>query len=134
MNLGGADLEERTAKVAASLGLAVRLEAPMTSLSGGQAARANLASLLLSRYDIFLLDEPTNDLDIDGLAILEDFVVQLRAGTVLVSHDRAFLERTVDQVLELDLAAVGAPVQRRVPRVPGRAGDRPAARAERLGD
>jgi ATPase subunit of ABC transporter with duplicated ATPase domains len=104
MNLGGADLEERTAKVAASLGLAVRLEAPMTSLSGGQAARANLASLLLSRYDIFLLDEPTNDLDIQGLAILEDFVVKLRAGTVLVSHDRAFLERTVDQVLELDLA------------------------------
>jgi ATPase subunit of ABC transporter with duplicated ATPase domains len=104
MNLGGADLEERTAKVAASLGLAVRLEAPMTSLSGGQAARANLASLLLSRYDIFLLDEPTNDLDTEGLAILEDFVVKLRAGTVLVSHDRAFLERTVDQVLELDLA------------------------------
>ena len=104
MNLGGADLEERTAKVAASLGLAVRLEAPMTSLSGGQAARANLASLLLSRYDIFLLDEPTNDLDIDGLAILEDFVMKLRAGTVLVSHDRAFLERAVDQVLELDLA------------------------------
>jgi ATPase subunit of ABC transporter with duplicated ATPase domains len=104
MNLGGADLEERTAKVAASLGLAVRLDAPMTALSGGQAARANLASLLLSRYDIFLLDEPTNDLDIDGLAILEDFVTKLRAGTVLVSHDRAFLERTVDQVLELDLA------------------------------
>jgi ATPase subunit of ABC transporter with duplicated ATPase domains len=110
MNLGGADLEERTAKVAASLGLTglsgtrVRLEAPMTSLSGGQAARANLASLLLSRYDIFLLDEPTNDLDIEGLAILEDFVTKLRAGTVLVSHDRAFLERTVDQVLELDLA------------------------------
>jgi ATPase subunit of ABC transporter with duplicated ATPase domains len=109
MNLGGADLEERTAKVAASLGLTGlgtrgRLEAPMTSLSGGQAARANLASLLLSRYDVFLLDEPTNDLDIEGLAILEDFVVKLRAGTVLVSHDRAFLERTVDQVLELDLA------------------------------
>jgi ATPase subunit of ABC transporter with duplicated ATPase domains len=104
MNLGGADLEERTAKVAASLGLAVRLDAPMTALSGGQAARANLASLLLSRYDIFLLDEPTNDLDIEGLAVLEDFVTKLRAGTVLVSHDRAFLERTVDQVLELDLA------------------------------
>ena len=104
MSLGGADLEERTAKVAASLGLDVRLTAPMTSLSGGQAARANLASLLLSRYDIFLLDEPTNDLDAEGLAVLEDFVAKLRAGTVLVSHDRAFLERTVDQVLELDLA------------------------------
>jgi ATPase subunit of ABC transporter with duplicated ATPase domains len=114
MNLGGADLEERTAKVAATLGLTGllgkqgRLEAPMTSLSGGQAARANLASLLLSRYDIFLLDEPTNDLDIEGLAILEDFVMSLRAGTVLVSHDRAFLERTVDQVLELDPAQQSA--------------------------
>jgi ATPase subunit of ABC transporter with duplicated ATPase domains len=110
MNLGGADLQERTAKAAAALGLTGhlgtrgQLETPMTSLSGGQAARANLASLLLSRYDIFLLDEPTNDLDIEGLAILEDFIVKLRAGTVLVSHDRAFLERTVDQVLELDLA------------------------------
>ena len=76
----------------------------MTGLSGGQAARANLASLLLSRYDVFLLDEPTNDLDIAGLEILEDFVRKLRAATVLVSHDRAFLERTVDRVLELDLA------------------------------
>jgi ATPase subunit of ABC transporter with duplicated ATPase domains len=104
LNLGGADLEERTLKVAAGLGLAVRLDQPMTALSGGQAARANLASLLLSRYDVFLLDEPTNDLDIDGLAVLEDFVTRLRAGVVLVSHDRAFLERTVDQVLELDLA------------------------------
>jgi ATPase subunit of ABC transporter with duplicated ATPase domains len=104
LNLGGADLEERTLKVAAGLGLAVRLDQPMTALSGGQAARANLASLLLSRYDVFLLDEPTNDLDIDGLAVLEDFVTRLRAGVVVVSHDRAFLERTVDQVLELDLA------------------------------
>ena len=76
----------------------------MTSLSGGQAARVNLASLLLSRYDVFLLDEPTNDLDIAGLEILEGFVRGLRAGTVLVSHDRAFLERTVHRVLELDLA------------------------------
>ncbi|HEX4832001.1 MAG TPA: ABC-F family ATP-binding cassette domain-containing protein [Trebonia sp.] len=108
MNLGGADLEERTAKVAASLGLAAGLGAPMAALSGGQAARANLASLLLSRYDVFLLDEPTNDLDIAGLATLEDFVVKLRAPAVLVSHDRAFLERTVDQVLELDLAQQSA--------------------------
>ena len=76
----------------------------MTSLSGGQAARVNLASLLLSCYDVFLLDEPTNDLDIAGLEILEGFVRGLRAGTVLVSHDRAFVERTVHRVLELDLA------------------------------
>jgi ATPase subunit of ABC transporter with duplicated ATPase domains len=104
LNLGGADLEERAAKVITTLGLRVELDRPMAGLSGGQAARANLASLLLSRYDVFLLDEPTNDLDINGLEILEDFVRKLRAATVLVSHDRAFLERTVDRVLELDLA------------------------------
>jgi ATPase subunit of ABC transporter with duplicated ATPase domains len=102
--LGGADLDDRAAEVAADLGLAVDLDLPMTSLSGGQAARAGLASLLLSRYDIFLLDEPTNDLDLDGLARLERFVSGLRAATVLVSHDREFLARTVDRVVELDLA------------------------------
>ncbi|MFI6321174.1 ABC-F family ATP-binding cassette domain-containing protein [Nonomuraea sp. NPDC050556] len=102
--LGAADLTERAAETAAELGLAVDLDQPMTSLSGGQAARAGLASLLLSRYDLFLLDEPTNDLDLDGLDRLERFVVGLKAGTVLVSHDREFLARTVTKVLELDLA------------------------------
>ena len=72
--LGGADLDERAEAVAAELGLAVALDRPMTALSGGQAARAGLASLLLSRYDVFLLDEPTNDLDLDGLDRLERFV------------------------------------------------------------
>ncbi|MFS4095647.1 ABC-F family ATP-binding cassette domain-containing protein [Streptomyces sp. AF1A] len=104
LGLGGADLEERAEEVADSLGLAVDLDTPMTALSGGQAARAGLASLLLSRYDVFLLDEPTNDLDLDGLERLERFVTGLRAGTVVVSHDREFLTRTVTKVLELDLA------------------------------
>ncbi|WP_445397509.1 ABC-F family ATP-binding cassette domain-containing protein [Streptomyces sp. LE64] len=102
--LGGADLDERAEETAAQLGLGVDLDQPMTTLSGGQAARAGLASLLLSRYDVFLLDEPTNDLDLDGLDRLERFVQGLRAGTVLVSHDREFLTRTVTKVLELDLA------------------------------
>ncbi|MFI8006332.1 ABC-F family ATP-binding cassette domain-containing protein [Streptomyces sp. NPDC086010] len=102
--LGGADLDERAEEVAAELGLTVGLDLPMTALSGGQAARAGLASLLLSRYDVFLLDEPTNDLDLDGLERLERFVSGLRAGTVVVSHDREFLMRTVTKVLELDLA------------------------------
>ncbi|MFI7603881.1 ABC-F family ATP-binding cassette domain-containing protein [Micromonospora sp. NPDC049366] len=101
--LGGADLDERAEQVAAELGLGVDLEQEMTALSGGQAARAGLASLLLSRYDVFLLDEPTNDLDLAGLERLEEFVTGLRAGTVLVSHDREFLTRTVNRVLELDL-------------------------------
>ncbi|MEV0281926.1 ABC-F family ATP-binding cassette domain-containing protein [Streptomyces sp. NPDC050610] len=103
LSLGAADLDERAEETAGSLGLKIDLDRPMTSLSGGQAARAGLASLLLSRYDVFLLDEPTNDLDLDGLARLEEFVTGLRAGTVLVSHDREFLTRTVHRIVELDL-------------------------------
>ena len=105
---GAADLEERLPAVLADLGLdtdAVRPDStPMTALSGGQAARVGLAALLLSRFDIVLLDEPTNDLDLDGLARLEQFVRELRGGVVLVSHDREFLARSVTRVLELDLA------------------------------
>ncbi|MFE0099765.1 ABC-F family ATP-binding cassette domain-containing protein [Streptomyces sp. NPDC059009] len=104
LGLGGADLDERAEETAGSLGLGVGLDQPMTALSGGQAARASLASLLLSRYDVFLLDEPTNDLDLAGLERLEDFVRGLRAGTVVVSHDREFLTRTATKILELDLA------------------------------
>ncbi len=104
LTLGAADFDERAAVVAADIGLAIDLAMPTTALSGGQAARAGLAALLLSRFDLFLLDEPTNDLDLDGLARLEEFVTGLRAGVVVVSHDREFLARTVTGVLELDLA------------------------------
>jgi len=102
--LGGADLDERAREVARDLGLGVDLGAEMTTLSGGQASRAGLASLLLSRYDVLLLDEPTNDLDLDGLARLERFVHELRTPAVIVSHDREFLARSVNRVVELDLA------------------------------
>ncbi|QIS01757.1 ATP-binding cassette domain-containing protein [Nocardia brasiliensis] len=106
--LGGADLEQRAEEVAADLGLTDSLvnglETPMTGLSGGQAARAGLASVLLSRFDILLLDEPTNDLDLDGLARLEQFVAGVRVPLMVISHDREFLARTVNRVLELDLA------------------------------
>jgi ATPase subunit of ABC transporter with duplicated ATPase domains len=101
---GAADLDERMPIVLADLGLDVGAEALMTGLSGGQAARVGLAALLLSRFDIALLDEPTNDLDLDGLERLEAFVRGLRGGVVLVSHDREFLARSVTRVLELDLA------------------------------
>lgn len=105
---GAADLDERLPVVLADLGLelngAAAEQATMTSLSGGQAARVGLAALLLSRFDIVLLDEPTNDLDLDGLERLEAFVRGIRGGVVLVSHDREFLARCVTRVLELDLA------------------------------
>ncbi|WP_433661766.1 ABC-F family ATP-binding cassette domain-containing protein [Nocardia sp. CA-128927] len=106
--LGGADLDQRAAEVAADLGLTASLpnglDTPMTGLSGGQAARAGLASVLLSRFDILLLDEPTNDLDLDGLARLEQFVTGVRVPLVVISHDREFLALTVNRIVELDLA------------------------------
>lgn len=111
---GAADLEDRIPAVLADLGLepgtgdsgadGVGPDSLMTALSGGQVARVGLAALLLSRFDIVLLDEPTNDLDLDGLDRLEGFVRGLRGGVVLVSHDREFLARSVTSVLELDLA------------------------------
>ncbi|NCL77863.1 ATP-binding cassette domain-containing protein [Rhodococcus sp. YH1] len=101
--LGGADLAERAEKVVADLGLEVGLDAPMTGLSGGQAARAGLAALLLSRYDVLLLDEPTNDLDLAGLDQLERFVAETRTPLMVISHDREFLARTVTGIVELDL-------------------------------
>ena len=72
------------------------------SLSGGEATRAALASILLSRFDVFLLDEPTNNLDFAGLDQLERFLHGLAAGVVLVSHDRDFLDRTIGRVVEIE--------------------------------
>ena len=100
--LGAADLDERLAVVADSVGLGVDLDLEMSRLSGGQAARVGLAALLLSRYDVYLLDEPTNDLDDEGLELLEGFVADLEAPVVVVSHDREFLARTVTSVVEID--------------------------------
>ncbi len=103
LDLGGADLDVRTEQVCADLGLPLDLlGAETATLSGGQAARASLASVLLSRYDVFLLDEPTNDLDFAGLERLEQFVLGMTAGLAVVSHDREFLARTVTSVLDID--------------------------------
>ncbi len=103
LGLGGADLEARVGQVWADLGLEARLlDQPTASLSGGEAARAGLASLLLARFDVFLLDEPTNDLDLAGLERLERWIGELPAAVVLVSHDRTFLARTVTDIFELD--------------------------------
>ena len=74
----------------------------MPTLSGGEAARCGLAALVLSRYAVYPLDEPTNDLDLDGLARLEAWMAGLDAGVVLVSHDRTFLANVITHVLELD--------------------------------
>ena len=100
--LGGGDLESRSASVLAELGLHVSRDRPIEQLSGGEAARLALAATLLSRFDVLLLDEPTNDLDFDGLDWLERFVATTKAALVVVSHDRAFLDRTVNRIAEIE--------------------------------
>jgi ATPase subunit of ABC transporter with duplicated ATPase domains len=108
LQLGGDDLHARAAGVCGELGMALPLEAPLESLSGGEAARAQLAAILLARFDVFLLDEPTNDLDFAGLDRLERFLHGLRGAAVIVSHDRDFLDRTVTRIVELDEWTRGA--------------------------
>jgi ATPase subunit of ABC transporter with duplicated ATPase domains len=101
--LGSADLDARVGVVADELGMPPRLfEQPTSDLSGGEAARAGLAALLLSRFDVYLLDEPTNDLDLDGLDRLETWVLGLAAPVMMVSHDRRFLDRTITDIVEID--------------------------------
>jgi ATPase subunit of ABC transporter with duplicated ATPase domains len=105
---GGGDFDARASAVLAELGLGVELDRPLAGLSGGEAARAALASILLSRYDVLLLDEPTNDLDFAGLERLEAFLSTFDGSVVIVSHDRAFLDRTVTRIVELDEWTHGA--------------------------
>ncbi|HMJ77686.1 MAG TPA: ABC-F family ATP-binding cassette domain-containing protein [Iamia sp.] len=101
--VGAADVDARLGTVAADLGLPDPvLDQPTATLSGGQAARVELAAVLLTQADVLLLDEPTNDLDFDGLARLEERVRSHQGALVVVSHDRAFLERTITGVVELD--------------------------------
>ena len=101
--LGAADFDARVGAVLDDLGLPARtLRQSTARLSGGEAARAGLAALLLSRYDVYLLDEPTNDLDLEGLDRLERWVLGLDAPVLLVSHDRRFLDRVVTEVGEID--------------------------------
>jgi len=72
------------------------------ALSGGQARRAALAAMFRADHDVYCLDEPTNDLDFEGLEWLERFVQGARGSVVVVSHDREFLDRTVTRIVELE--------------------------------
>jgi len=76
--------------------------APIELLSGGERRRLQLLTTLARKPNVLLLDEPTNDLDLDTLRVLEDFLEDFPGAVVVVSHDRAFLERTVDDVIVFD--------------------------------
>ena len=95
--------EAEALKLLANLGLgALSLDTPLKTLSGGEGTRLQLAALLLQRPEILLLDEPTNHLDIPALEWLEDFVRHYKGIVLLISHDRIFLDRTIQTIYELD--------------------------------
>jgi macrolide transport system ATP-binding/permease protein len=100
---GGYDLEHRLAEVFAGLGItALAPSRPMATLSGGEKARVGLAALLLRAPDLLLLDEPTNHLDFAALAWLEGYLQGSKGGILVVSHDRHFLNQTVQSIIEID--------------------------------
>ena len=79
-----------------------QLEQPFNSLSGGEKSRARIARLMLETPDILILDEPTNDLDIDTLEILEDSLAEFKGALILVSHDRTLINNLCNSFLGLD--------------------------------
>jgi len=75
---------------------------PLSKLSGGEKRRLALCKMLIQAPNVLLLDEPTNDLDIQTLSVLEDFLEDFKGCVVVVSHDRYFLDRTVDRIFNFE--------------------------------
>jgi ATPase subunit of ABC transporter with duplicated ATPase domains len=100
---GGYAAESEAAQIASSLGIEERvLGQPLRTLSGGQRRRVELARILFSGAETLLLDEPTNHLDADSIVWLRGFLASFRGGLIVISHDNALLEATVNKVLHLD--------------------------------
>jgi len=79
-----------------------QLRQPIKSLSGGEQARVHIARLMLEQADVLILDEPTNDLDLASLDVLEESIEEFPGAVVLVTHDRAMLDRLATRILALD--------------------------------
>ena len=100
---GGYAAESEAAQIASSLGIEERiLGQSLKTLSGGQRRRVELARILFSGADTLLLDEPTNHLDADSIVWLREFLKAHKGGLIVISHDNALLEKTVNKVLHLD--------------------------------
>ena len=95
-----------------------QLDLPVGSLSGGEQARVLVAQLMLQPADVLILDEPTNDLDIPSLEVLEESLEDFPGALVLVTHDRFMLERLSTELLALD--GEGGAKQLREPRASGK--------------
>ena len=99
---GGYEMDVEVEKVCNGLGITQeqRVQA-FDSLSGGEKTRANLARLLLEKTDILLLDEPTNHLDLSSVEWLEGYINAFKGTVLTISHDRYFLDRITDRVIEI---------------------------------
>ncbi len=101
--LGGYDIEARAARILKGLGFRdSQFDMPVPALSGGWLMRLELARLLLSEPDLLLLDEPTNHLDLLSLLWLEEYLLNTSSAMLIVSHDRFFLNKLAQRVIELE--------------------------------
>lgn len=99
---GGYDMDVETDKVCNGLGITKQQRSQaFASLSGGEKTRMNLARLLLEKTDILLLDEPTNHLDLRSVEWLEGYINTIKSTVLVISHDRYFLDRVADRVVEI---------------------------------
>lgn len=100
---GAYDIESRAATILAGLGFANdALQRPVSDFSGGWRMRLNLAQALLCRSDLLLLDEPTNHLDLDAVIWLEKWLNRYEGTLLLISHDKAFLDNTVNEIVSVE--------------------------------
>lgn len=103
--LGAWDYEQRARQVLTQLKI-FRLDRPVKELSGGQKKRVALASVLIEQPDLMILDEPTNHLDMEMVEWLEDYLSRLTGSLLMVTHDRYFLDRVCNDIIELDNSGV----------------------------
>ncbi len=105
--LNGWSIESEAKKVLGGLGFTPeQMKTPLEQFSGGWRMRVALAKLLFKHPDILLLDEPTNHLDLASLIWLETFLKEWSGALVLISHDRTFLDKTINQIFEIDHATI----------------------------
>jgi len=130
--LGGQSMEGETEKVLTGLGFSPSdFKRPVSEFSSGWQMRIELAKILLQKPDLILLDEPTNHLDIESIQWLEEFLINYFGAVVLVSHDRAFLDKVSRRTIEIELgkiydykASYSGYVNMQEGRTPGQTGSR----------